>query len=617
MVCDKCGFEHNNRSACPKCGARVIYVNEDYIKRRQEWEEAQKQGRNNAIPPGIMYSTRDEHNAVKKRADSKPIQSKGGPETVSLSFRIKKYLNIKVIKLFFKILGEKILDLCKKTSAALKRRFVKRRGKDNPVIRELKFDAGPDTLDESKLVVSHKVFKNKRKFLYIGAGVLAAVTAGIIITFNVVKNIDRSDVIYFDGRYAYEASNPGEPLFGSINGGITLVHNEKGYCLGYDADNIYLYQKGRTYTAPALSPEIIAYNNTLDTVIFTEKGFTKIVTKDGIHKLDLPENTLYTPGTTVSGTGAFFALTGCTKDKDEDIYSLYLGDSDGNITLVQSGAMATEILGINEDGSLIYAELSTAEYGIVNKRNIMYFDGTVRCLAEAVNNYKYTPGQKSIYYTDNLDRLYCVDFEGQKYPADEEVTEFITNILHEDELYYRKGNSCYEIQDGEPVIIMDLPAQGCMVIYDKDNAVRYCYDGSCMYVQSDGISYDRYTLMYDESYILFEEDKIMYILDREGILTKIEDGKKTITRTVWENALEIERVYGQDSVALLTGDGVYIMEKSGKKPFKIFETSVLNKVIYSGKHYYLSDKDNILWKVSSDGTGAVSLGNMENYAFTD
>ena len=26
MKCDKCGFEHNNRNACPKCGARVIFA---------------------------------------------------------------------------------------------------------------------------------------------------------------------------------------------------------------------------------------------------------------------------------------------------------------------------------------------------------------------------------------------------------------------------------------------------------------------------------------------------------------------------------------------------------------------------------------------------------------
>ena len=44
MICDKCGFEHNSKSVCPKCGARVIYVNEDYLRRKEEWEKAQKAG---------------------------------------------------------------------------------------------------------------------------------------------------------------------------------------------------------------------------------------------------------------------------------------------------------------------------------------------------------------------------------------------------------------------------------------------------------------------------------------------------------------------------------------------------------------------------------------------
>ena len=40
--CDKCGCEHTSRTVCPKCGAPVIIVNEDYLLRRQRWEEQQK-----------------------------------------------------------------------------------------------------------------------------------------------------------------------------------------------------------------------------------------------------------------------------------------------------------------------------------------------------------------------------------------------------------------------------------------------------------------------------------------------------------------------------------------------------------------------------------------------
>lgn len=40
--CDKCGCEHTSRTVCPKCGAPVVIVNQDYLLRRQQWEEQQR-----------------------------------------------------------------------------------------------------------------------------------------------------------------------------------------------------------------------------------------------------------------------------------------------------------------------------------------------------------------------------------------------------------------------------------------------------------------------------------------------------------------------------------------------------------------------------------------------
>ena len=136
MVCDKCGFEHNNRSACPKCGARAIYVDEGYLKRRQEWEEAQKKGTAGKLPPGIMHSTLEDRTGGKD-ADR---HEKGRSETASLSLHVKtalKWIKDKLVMLF----------------NLVKSKLVKRRGANNPVIRDLKFDDKPETLDESKLVL--------------------------------------------------------------------------------------------------------------------------------------------------------------------------------------------------------------------------------------------------------------------------------------------------------------------------------------------------------------------------------------------------------------------------------------------------------------------------------
>lgn len=39
MKCSKCGFEYEEGRSCPKCGENAIRINEDYYRRRKEWEE--------------------------------------------------------------------------------------------------------------------------------------------------------------------------------------------------------------------------------------------------------------------------------------------------------------------------------------------------------------------------------------------------------------------------------------------------------------------------------------------------------------------------------------------------------------------------------------------------
>ena len=87
MICDKCGCEHNSKSTCPKCGAPVVYVNEDYLRRKKEWEEAQKKG---SEPKTSMESVLRREATISTedgtRENNKSNDRKGRSEMASLSF---------------------------------------------------------------------------------------------------------------------------------------------------------------------------------------------------------------------------------------------------------------------------------------------------------------------------------------------------------------------------------------------------------------------------------------------------------------------------------------------------------------------------------------------------
>lgn len=167
MKCDKCGFEHNNRNACPKCGARVIFVNENYARRRKEWEEANRNGKQSNIPLGIMYSTKEEHDMKHGRDRIVNIKEEGsdsGLSFVALKDKIIKAIATVIVK-------------CRKKT------------------KEPEF-ACKETLDTSKLVLSHKVFKDHKKKFIIGGLAIVLIAVAVPVTVYNIKRMDRSDVVF-------------------------------------------------------------------------------------------------------------------------------------------------------------------------------------------------------------------------------------------------------------------------------------------------------------------------------------------------------------------------------------------------------------------------------------
>ena len=606
MICDKCGFEHNSKSVCPKCGARVIYVNEDYLRRKEEWEKAQKAGTAGALPPGIMHSTREEHDrekgrdtVVSRESYGRQNTQKGGSETAGLSFDVVRNAFLKaaaVVIVFFK------------------KHFGRR--KPAEVIRELKFDDGKETLDTSKLVVSHKIFKDKLRPVFITAAAVVFAAVAAVVIINVIRNIDHSRVFYYDGKYAYLSDDAGNALWGSTDGGMTIASAGGSAVIGYDADGIYMYSSGSKYTVQASISSVAAYNEQLTGVIYaTSDGGVFYTDGTDSLKIDIDVAQGFTHACKVSDNGKYYVLTtsGESDDFSSGESSFYIGDSDGNLKLISRDNNDKDVLRVYDDGSVVYIDMETGDYGIVNSRKIMrYADDSVTQITDGLSKYR-TSGDEIYYLT--TDGKICMTEMNQNGPVtalDFEVQDLSDNLASTEKgIIYRKDDGYYYAgADSEPIRINKCKDDADCIWYEENIINSYICDGE--FYLAGGTSDKALFGINDPGKAVYSaESGYIAAVSSDGnlhIVSGSSDRETAAADSVSEIANHKGVIYTKDNTA-------YLLLKPDGRPKKLADISGgVVSAFYSGRRYYIVNDKNILYNVKQNGRVSENAGYV---SFTD
>lgn len=606
MICDKCGFEHNSKSVCPKCGARVIYVNEDYLRRKEEWEKAQKAGTAGALPPGIMHSTREEHDrekgrdtVVSRESYGRQNTQKGGSETAGLSFDVVRSVIIKAVAgviVFFK------------------KHFGRR--KPAEVIRELKFDDGKETLDTSKLVVSHKIFKDKLRPVFITAAAVVFAAVAAVVIINVIRNIDHSRVFYYDGKYAYLSDDTDNALWGSTDGDMTIASAGDSAVIGYDSDGIYMYSSGRKYTIQASISSVAAYNEQLTGVVYTTSDGGVFYTdgKDSL-KIDIDVAQGFTHACKVSDNGKYYVLTtsGESDDFSSGESSFYIGDSDGNLTLISRDNNDKDVLRVYDDGSVVYIDMETGDYGIVNSRKIMrYADDSVTQITDGLSKYR-TSGDEIYYLT--TDGKICMTEMNQNGPVtalDFEVQDLSDNLAGTGKgIIYRKDDGYYYAgADSEAIRINKCKDDADCIWYEENIINSYICDGE--FYSAGGTSDKALFEINDSGKAVYSaESGYIAAVSSDGnlhIVSGSSDRETAAADSVSEIANHKGVIYTKDNTA-------YLLLKPDGRQKKLTDISGgVVSAFYSGRRYYIVNDKNILYNVKQNGRVSENAGYV---SFTD
>lgn len=649
--CDKCGCEHNSRTVCPKCGAPVVIVNEDYLLRRQQWEEQQKNNlryRKKGEDRGSSDIGRHNDSGRKKADDSLPAES----GQTDIKDRILGFKNSVLSKLRDK------------------------RAADDEKRRKREKERNANELKDNR---REQGIRQKRRRILAAVSVAAGaavVVVGIFAGVDIYRSIDRSDLRYFDGHrlisvndgvlldldrdgstYSLLAYTPG------LNAALLKEENEYIYGTG-NADNIDNSQTagaadggGNTQNAGGAGG-IDDTHNSVDGYSTQDGGHQEkaalIGWYEGSETALISDIGDITDEYAFSQSGRYLAYV--LYSEPDERYSLAIYDLlKGSGTVYDTGRRV-KIVAVADGGRVLFDELETGDYSTVVGTDLYVADLSEKLLiAYSVNETSYDERNDEAVFTQD-DRLYVCGIS-------QAVLDKYDDIISDREHIYVNEGVISVADDILGNAILYITESGLWVyengysyrmVGDVDTADEFYYCGKweLIYRRKDKLYYAKQDmdkvkeaaksadgetpLDMQEALDSVQPAKASVVLENiSGGLVSAEDG------TIWciagdgglfnsadanaavdDGVTDCIRLEGAAGCAY-TKDGklITVYGKAGRNKTVIDNVRINAasgfSVISSQKSLYYVDSSSVLWKIDKNGKKMESLGFASLVGFFD
>ena len=612
--CDKCGCEHNSRTVCPKCGAPVVIVNEDYLLRRQQWEEQQK---NN-----LRYRKKGEDRGTSDIGRHNDSDRKKADNSLSAE---SGQADIKDIILGFK---NNVLS-----------KLRDKRATDDEKRRKREKERNADELKDNRR--EQRIRQKRRRIL---AAVSAAAGAAVVVVgissgVNIYRSMDRSDLRYFDGHRLI-----------SVNDGVLLDLDRDGstysliaYTPGLNAallkeENEYIYGTGNTDNvdnSQTAGAEDGGHQEKAALIGWYEGSETALISDIG----DITDEYAF------SQSGRYLAYV--LYSEPDERYSLAIYDLlEGSGTVYDTGRRV-KIVAVADGGRVLFDELETGDYSTVVGMDLYVADLSEKLLiADSVNETSYDERNDEAVFTQD-DRLYVCSIS-------QAVLDKYDDIISDREHIYVNEGVISVAEDILGNAILYITESGLWVyengysyrmVSDADTADEfyYCGNGELIYRRKDKLYYAKQDM--DKVKKTAKSADGETPLDMQEALDSIQPAKASVVLenisgglvsaadgTIWciagdgglfnsaaanaavdDGVTDCIRLEGAAGCAY-TKDGklIAVYGKGGRNK-TVIENVRINaasgfSVISSQKSLYYVDSSSVLWKIDKNGKKMESLG---------